>query len=355
MTSLVTGYSSEEEEELESAAAAAPPRKQPRQKDVNYDDVNMDMSESEEETKRKKKVDKKTIEEESSEERSSHKKKKKKKKKSKRRTEEELEEEEEKEEIMSSKSTRREERSREDEEEEERGDKHRRKHRKRSRERRRSRERPSREDPDDNRFLSKQGRKLKALGLPAPCEPETSNNAHSSSTLGGGGGGSSGLNSLPKYYNPSAINSSRYAEQIKKRKLLWSKPDADKSNKASISDGGKSRGSLEYYQNESNAHSYNNWESTNFGNNQANEKFRRLMGIKSGAGGGTAAGAAATSSSSAGNKSTEGPSNKKMFKDLDQQYEKARITTHTARGLGLGFNNPLLHGGDDQYAKLPRK
>ncbi|QQP56566.1 Uncharacterized protein FKW44_001266 [Caligus rogercresseyi] len=46
---------------------------------------------------------------------------------------------------------------------------------------------------------------------------------------------------------------------------------------------------------------------------------------------------------------------KKMFKDLDQQYEKARITTHTARGLGLGFNNPLLHGGDDQYAKLPRK
>ena len=28
---------------------------------------------------------------------------------------------------------------------------------------------------------------------------------------------------VPKYYNPSAINPIKYAEQLKKRKLLWSK------------------------------------------------------------------------------------------------------------------------------------
>lgn len=28
---------------------------------------------------------------------------------------------------------------------------------------------------------------------------------------------------VPKYYNPAAVNPLKYAEQIKKRKLLWSK------------------------------------------------------------------------------------------------------------------------------------
>ena len=28
---------------------------------------------------------------------------------------------------------------------------------------------------------------------------------------------------LPKYYNPGAVNPLKYAEQIQKRKLLWSK------------------------------------------------------------------------------------------------------------------------------------
>ena len=28
---------------------------------------------------------------------------------------------------------------------------------------------------------------------------------------------------VPKYYNPAAVNPLKYAEQIQKRKLLWSK------------------------------------------------------------------------------------------------------------------------------------
>lgn len=35
--------------------------------------------------------------------------------------------------------------------------------------------------------------------------------------------------SLPKYYNPAAVNPLKYAEQMQKRKLLWkSDSDADK-------------------------------------------------------------------------------------------------------------------------------
>ena len=33
---------------------------------------------------------------------------------------------------------------------------------------------------------------------------------------------------LPKYYNPGAVNPLKYAEQIQKRKLLWSKPKDQK-------------------------------------------------------------------------------------------------------------------------------
>ena len=28
---------------------------------------------------------------------------------------------------------------------------------------------------------------------------------------------------VPKYYNPAAVNPLKYAEQVQKRKLLWSK------------------------------------------------------------------------------------------------------------------------------------
>ena len=69
------------------------------------------------------------------------------------------------------------------------------------------------------------------------------------------------------------------------------------------------------------------FKSTNFGNDKANKKFRRLMGIKSG--------------SSAAPPTSETPSSvkgsAKLFEMQEQQYEKARAITHTARGLGLGF------------------
>lgn len=146
---------------------------------------------------------------------------------------------------------------------------------------------------------------------------------------------------VPKYYNPSVINPLRYAEQIKKRQMLWSKksaasneqqpepepapvvapkavhpPKAEESTSSGIS-------------------SFNKWEATNFGNDKTNEKFRRLMGIK----GSSAAAAAATASASTSSlSSVTNQGTAKWFADQEEQYERARAITHTQRGLGLGFS-----------------
>ena len=77
------------------------------------------------------------------------------------------------------------------------------------------------------------------------------------------------------------------------------------------------------------AGSFNQWETTNFGNDKANEKFRRLMGIKGGSSAPTANVSETPSSVQKGSA--------KLFELQEQQYEKARAITHTARGLGLGF------------------
>lgn len=138
---------------------------------------------------------------------------------------------------------------------------------------------------------------------------------------------------LPKYYNPAAINPLRYAEQIKKRKMLWSKPAGD--------GGGPSAApaapapevvtppqNTNYTQPQT---SFNQWETTNLGDSRANEKFRRLMGIKA-----TAPAPAPAPPAAKGHapvKDTE-----KMFREQEQQYERARAATHTQRGLGLGFS-----------------
>jgi len=151
---------------------------------------------------------------------------------------------------------------------------------------------------------------------------------------------------LPSYYNPTAINPLQFAEQIKKRKMLWSKKsdesaaETSQPSMASLATAAQPRGLALLGKPKAAAApapaeaatapkaSFNQWEATNFGDNQANEKFRRLMGIKGSAtpSGGKAPSAAPTSS-------------KKMFEEQEMQYEKARAITHTQRGLGLGFSH----------------
>ncbi|KAI5091375.1 arginine/serine-rich coiled-coil protein 2 [Silurus meridionalis] len=123
---------------------------------------------------------------------------------------------------------------------------------------------------------------------------------------------------VPSYYNPSAVNPMKFAEQEKKRKLLWQgKKEGvrDKSQTAEL------------------------WEKLNFGNKDQNVKFRKLMGIK------------ADEESTSGHLNEEGiktlQQQEEMFRNLDVQYEMARSQTHTQRGMGLGFTTSFSSRGMD--------
>ncbi|KAG9333213.1 hypothetical protein JZ751_012994 [Albula glossodonta] len=122
---------------------------------------------------------------------------------------------------------------------------------------------------------------------------------------------------VPSYYNPSAVNPMKFAEQEKKRKMLWQgKKEGDKSQTAEL------------------------WEKLNFGNKDQNVKFRKLMGIK-----GEEEGGAPGAINEEGLKTLQ--QQEEMFRNLDVQYEMARSQTHTQRGMGLGFSSAFSSRGMD--------
>lgn len=122
---------------------------------------------------------------------------------------------------------------------------------------------------------------------------------------------------LPKYYNPAAVNPLKYAEQVQKRKLLWQTKDKpEEQPKSSVWD------KLKFSQDD---------------DGRMTAKFRKLMGIKG---------------QSAGEKPPEGEvkhvdesalkKQEELFRNLDQQYEMARMSTHTHRGVGLGYTSQAI-------------
>ncbi|XP_068994706.1 arginine/serine-rich coiled-coil protein 2 [Embiotoca jacksoni] len=121
---------------------------------------------------------------------------------------------------------------------------------------------------------------------------------------------------VPSYYNPSAVNPMKFADQEKKRKMLWQgKKDGDKSQTAEL------------------------WEKLNFGNKDQNVKFRKLMGIK-----GEDEAEVSKPLNDEGLKTLQ--KQEEMFRNLDVQYEMARSQTHTQRGMGLGFSSSFSRGMD---------
>ncbi|XP_023266447.1 arginine/serine-rich coiled-coil protein 2 isoform X2 [Seriola lalandi dorsalis] len=121
---------------------------------------------------------------------------------------------------------------------------------------------------------------------------------------------------VPSYYNPSAVNPMKFAEQEKKRKMLWQgKKEGDKSQTAEL------------------------WEKLNFGNKDQNVKFRKLMGIK-----GDEDVEVSKPLNDDGLKTLQ--KQEEMFRNLDVQYEMARSQTHTQRGMGLGFSSSFSRGMD---------
>lgn len=140
---------------------------------------------------------------------------------------------------------------------------------------------------------------------------------------------------LPSYYNPMAVNPSKYAEQMQKRKLLWSGVQKKQANNAS--EKKEEGGNINTAGNGTANRSFNVWQGATFSQDQDGKltaKFKRLMGIKN------QEGDSMTSNSSSS--STSGGSElikkqEEMFNSMEMQYEVARVATHTHRGLGLGF------------------
>lgn len=81
------------------------------------------------------------------------------------------------------------------------------------------------------------------------------------------------------------------------------------------------------------------WQATSFNSDQDGKvaaKFRKLMGMKEGEEDQDAEGGANHTS----NKSDDiNRKQQELFQRLDREYEFARMTTHTHRGIGLGFQS----------------
>ncbi|XP_074111196.1 uncharacterized protein LOC141535244 [Cotesia typhae] len=115
------------------------------------------------------------------------------------------------------------------------------------------------------------------------------------------------------FYNPlTTATQGKYAEQIQKRKLLWANKSKQEEGKATP------------------AVSSNTWMGTTFTHDQDGKlsaKFKRLMGIKN----------EALIAPTPGQKPEILKKQEEMFNNMEQQYEVARATTHTQRGVGLGY------------------
>jgi len=117
---------------------------------------------------------------------------------------------------------------------------------------------------------------------------------------------------VPKYYNLTAVNPMKYAEQEQKRKLLW----------------GKKKESTE----EPQTTCLGTWKGAKFEDNKQSEKFRKLMGMKGNAEG-TGVGSSTAAPQDVSKKQEE------LYKNLERQYELSRMQTHTGKGIGLGFGS----------------
>ncbi|XP_071520453.1 uncharacterized protein [Panulirus ornatus] len=184
---------------------------------------------------------------------------------------------------------------------------------------------------------------------------------------------------LPSYYNPAAMNPMKFAEQERKKKLLWgnknktptelpisiSTPEVPVAGSASSTSFSGFRGNVPISlmgtghrpipgigsgpppggNNSGGSGQAALWANTRFSNDKDGkmaEKFRRLMGVKN-----------SGDTASSGNKeSPAGPGSTRenpgidilqkqetMFSSMERQYEMARIATHTHKGFGLGFTS----------------
>jgi len=116
---------------------------------------------------------------------------------------------------------------------------------------------------------------------------------------------------IPSYLNAAGLNSKKFVETEQKRKLLWSKKDDSKKQNIMA------------------------WNASSViasrGDDRKAAKFRKLMGIHDEPG----LEAPQHNSADVTRKEHE---QALLFSRLDADYQSARSHTHTARGVGLGYN-----------------
>jgi len=123
---------------------------------------------------------------------------------------------------------------------------------------------------------------------------------------------------LPSFYNPQLVNPAMFAQQQAKRNKLWSKAkekeETEEDKQANRSKMMKTKAA-------------GVWSSLNLGDEKKNQKFAKLMGIKQ----------SQPTSDKMIHKQAE------LFNKLDEQYTQARISTHTQRGVGLGYSSGMVN------------
>lgn len=137
---------------------------------------------------------------------------------------------------------------------------------------------------------------------------------------------------VPKYYNPAAVNPLKYAEQVQKRKLLWSKKPSEESNISPAATATSASTLSEQPVPSTSQHTKTEtvWKATKFREQDTDEKFRKLMGIKD---------SKAEADGSAELTEEQMRKQEELFSQLDREYALARMATHTHRGIGLGFQS----------------
>lgn len=111
---------------------------------------------------------------------------------------------------------------------------------------------------------------------------------------------------------------------MQKRKLLWKKPQEEASTEAAEPPSKTSSTCAKV------------WEGMTFAQDddgKVTAKFRKLMGIR-----GDPPPPAEKPNPAANSLLQQ---QEKLFQDLDQQYEAARVSTHTHRGVGLGYSSQM--------------
>lgn len=162
------------------------------------------------------------------------------------------------------------------------------------------------------------------------------------SAAGDPGGGTNDGDKLPvissdlaSFCNLTPANSKAIMERLHRKKVLWQKAEPKSTDSSTAEEAASSQ---PQQQQQGSGGTSSVWQSTSAlfskdGDGKQTAKFKRLMGIKDD--GSDATDSTAPAVAESGDQLIK--KQEEMFQNMEMQYEVARASTHTHRGIGLGF------------------